>query len=90
MPFLYMDKTDKTPWWKPGIVIFTKVSAAVAIPIILALFIGKYLDTKYGTSPWIFLGLTAIAFIISLISIWRSLTGYMKKLAKEEGVGEPK
>jgi F0F1-type ATP synthase assembly protein I len=77
-------KKDDKNWWKPGVVIFTKVSASVAIPIIFALFIGKYLDTKYGTTPWIFLGLTAIAFVISLISIWRSLAGYMKKLEKEE------
>jgi F0F1-type ATP synthase assembly protein I len=79
-----MGVSNDKNWWKPGIVIFVKVSASVAIPIVLALFIGKYLDTKYNTTPWIFLGLTAIAFIISLVTIYRSLTDYMKKLEQEE------
>jgi F0F1-type ATP synthase assembly protein I len=81
--FLFMDKTDKTPWWKPGIVIFTKVLAAVVVPIVLALFIGKWLDTRYGTSPWIFLGLTAVSFVISLVTIYRSLTKYMESLKND-------
>jgi 1,4-dihydroxy-2-naphthoate octaprenyltransferase len=75
---------NKVQWWKPGIVIFTKVSVSIAIPILIALFVGKYLDAKYHTEPWIFLGLTAAAFIISLISIWNNLSDYMKKLEKEE------
>lgn len=80
-----MDSTNnKTAWWKPGVIIFTKVSAAIAIPIILALIVGKYLDAKYNSAPWIFLGLTAVAFIISLTVIWRSLSSYMKKLEIEE------
>lgn len=80
-----MDSTNnKIAWWKPGVIIFTKVSAAIAIPIILALIVGKYLDARYNTAPWIFLGLTGIAFIISLVVIWRSLSSYMKKLEIEE------
>ncbi len=88
MSFTYVcfsiNMNNKDDWWKPGIIIFTKVSAAVAIPIVIALYLGKYLDTKYDTAPWIFLGLTFIAFIISLISIWRSLQNYISKLKEEE------
>jgi F0F1-type ATP synthase assembly protein I len=75
---------NNNPWWKPGIVMFIKVSASIAIPIVLALYIGKYLDTKYDTAPWIFLIATGIAFIISLVSIWRNLTSYLHKLEQEE------
>jgi len=71
-------------WWKPGVTLFIKVSASIAIPIIIALFLGKYLDAKYGTTPWIFLGLTLIAFIISLIAIWKNLSRYMHTLEQEE------
>lgn len=76
--------SDKTPWWKPGVIMFSKVSASIAIPIVIALFLGKYLDKRYGTDPWIFLLLTGIAFIVSLASIWVNLSAYMKKLEKEE------
>ena len=62
---------------------FAKVSAYIAIPIIIALYLGKYLDNKYKTDPWIFLGLTFVAFIISLISIWINMKKYVKDLEEE-------
>jgi F0F1-type ATP synthase assembly protein I len=78
------EQNTQQPWWKPGVIIFARVSASVAIPVILALFIGKYLDTRYGTAPWIFLGLTAIAFLISLVLIWKNVSRYMDTLAEEK------
>ena len=78
------DKIEsKDPWWKEGVSMFLRVSVWVAGPIIVALIAGKYFDKRYGTSPWIFLGLTAIAFIISLVAIWRELQKYIKKLQSE-------
>ena len=62
---------------------FTKVSAYVAIPIVIALYVGKYFDNRYDTTPWVFLSLTFFAFLISLFSIWRYLIKYMKELEKE-------
>jgi F0F1-type ATP synthase assembly protein I len=79
-----MTNEVKSPWWKPGLIIFTKVSASIAIPIILALFVGKYLDKKYNSSPWIFLGLTFIAFIISIFAIWKNVRDYIDDLEKKE------
>ena len=79
-----MNNEVKNAWWKPGLIIFTKVSASVAIPIILALFIGKYLDKKYNSEPWIFLGLTFIAFIISIFSIWKNVKNYINDLEEKE------
>lgn len=79
-----MENQNNTPWWKPGLVIFTKVSASVAIPIVLALFIGKYFDKKYNSEPWIFLGLPAIAFAISIFSIWKNVKNYIDDLEKKE------
>lgn len=71
-------------WWKPGVIIFSKVSASIAIPIVLALYIGKYLDKKYNSEPWLFLGLTFIAFMFSLFYIWKSIVKYMNDLEIEE------
>lgn len=77
------ENKNKTPWWKPGLSLFFKVSALTIIPIISALFIGKYLDHKFNTSPWLFLGLTFIAFTISIISIWKNLLKYIKNIEKD-------
>ncbi len=75
---------NKNDWWKPGIIVFAKVSTAIVVPIIVALPIGKYLDTKYGTTPWIFLGLTLVAFGVSIMGIWKCIKEYLDKLKNEE------
>ncbi len=74
---------NKEPWWREEVVMFAKVSAYIAFPIITALILGKYLDSQFGTSPWIFLSLTFLAFPISLLAIWKGLTSYLKKLEDE-------
>lgn len=79
-----MENKNKEAWWRPGLVIFTKVSAYIAGPIVLALIVGKYLDKKYNSAPWIFLGLTLIAFTFSLFSIWKSVVKYMDEAVREE------
>jgi len=78
------NKKNKPLWWKPGVILFTKVSIYIAIPIIVALYVGKFLDNKYNTAPWIFLVLTFISFIISIVSIWRFISKYIDEL-KEKG-----
>jgi F0F1-type ATP synthase assembly protein I len=83
--FLFMENDQKGKvWWQPAIVMFAKVSVWVAIPIILALFIGKYFDKRYGTDPWIFISLTGIAFIVSIFGIWKMLKKYIKEMNLEE------
>ena len=70
----------QTPWWRPAVRLAAMISGWIAIPIILALFIGKQLDERYGTKPWIFLGLTAFAFTISIIGIIRESVRSMKDI----------
>jgi hypothetical protein len=50
----------------------------IALPIVLLGFLGKWLDTKYGTEPWITLGAIAIAILTT--SVW--LTRRIKELIK--------
>ena len=70
-------------WWKPGVEIFTQVSGWIAGPIVLALIVGKYLDGRFGTKPWMFLGLTGLAFFISIFGIVRVVSKYMKNISEE-------
>ena len=77
------DKIEK-PWWRDGLIIFAKVSGYIAIPIILASLIGKSLDKKYNSDPFIFLILTAIAFASTIFLIWREGKAYKRKMEKEE------
>ena len=77
------NKNNKELWWKPAVMIFSNVSAWIAGPIILALVIGKYLDKRYDSAPWFFIGLTIIAFTVSIGAIWKILVKYIKEIEKE-------
>jgi len=83
-----MDNKEKSkntvPWWRDGVIIFTKVSAYIATPIILASYLGKYLDQKYDTKNLFFLCLIAFAFISTIYLIWRELKIYKQKIETEE------
>ena len=74
------DKNNqKEAWWKPAVTISVNISSWIAFPIIIALILGKYLDKKYNSSPWFFIGLSIIAFMVSMIAIWKILMEYLKK-----------
>ena len=87
-----MEDTPKNvPWWKPGLEIFGQVSAWVVVPIVATLIAGKWLDLRYGTKPWIFLGLSCVGFLISSFGIVLTITKYMRNISKENGKpNEPK
>ena len=74
----------KIPWWEPGMVLFVRLSGWIAGPIIVAVFLGKWLDKKYDTSPWIFLATVAFAFVISSIGIVREAKEMIDKIVEDE------
>ncbi|HLD27846.1 MAG TPA: AtpZ/AtpI family protein [Patescibacteria group bacterium] len=82
-----MDDKDKKEvkgaWWQPAVSICVQITGWIAAPIIIALFLGKWLDEKYGTQPWFFLGLMLAAFIITSVGIARVSISYIKKIEQE-------
>ena len=77
------DNKKVKAWWEPALIMFVRSSIWIAIPVIFALFLGKYLDRHYGTSPWAFLSLTGLAFIVSMIGIWKILKKYINDIESE-------
>ncbi len=73
----------KTPWWIPGLTLFAKLSGWIAGPVILAVIVGKWLDKKYNTAPWLFLVSVGVAFIISIVGIIHDTLKEMKRIDKE-------
>jgi len=71
-------------WWEPAVEIFGRVSAWIVVPVIFSLVLGKHLDRRYGTSPWIFLSLTAVAFFISIFGIVKTVRAYIRKIESED------
>ncbi len=64
-------------------VIFAKVSAWIAGPVIVALLGGKYIDRVYNSAPYGFLVLTGIAFIISITMLVKLSREYIQNIEAE-------
>lgn len=75
---------NKAPWWQPGLVLFGRLSSWIIGPIILGLVVGKWLDRRYGTEPWLFLLSVGIAFFLSTFGIVHDALQEMKRIEKEE------
>lgn len=63
--------------------LFGRLSGWIAVPVILAVFLGKWLDKRYGTEPWLFLLSVGGAFILSSFGIVRDSVSEMKRIEKE-------
>lgn len=74
----------KVPWWQPSLLLFSKLSGWIIGPIILGIILGKWLDRKFHTEPWLFLITVGLAFAISMFGIVRDATREMKRIEKEE------
>jgi F0F1-type ATP synthase assembly protein I len=72
--------SSNPPWWQPGLLLFFRLSGYIAVPVIIAVFVGKWLDAKYGTEPWLFLITVGLAFIVSMVGLVREAMKEYKKL----------
>jgi F0F1-type ATP synthase assembly protein I len=66
-----------------GMYLFTRLTLWLVIPILLAVFAGKYLDKKYDTEPWLFLACVGVAFIFTNIGIIKETFKVMRIIDKE-------
>ena len=78
------DKTQKSdvPFWQPALLMFSRLSGWIIGPIILAVWLGKWLDKRYHTEPWLFLLCVGLAFIISTIGLVKDAYKEMDKYNK--------
>ncbi len=76
-------KNIKIAWWQPALMVFLKLSVWIAAPIIVALYLGEWLDKKYNSEPWIFLICIGIAFTISMIGLVSNTIKELKKIDKK-------
>ena len=74
---------NKATWWQPSLILFGRLSGWIGGPVILALFLGKWLDNKYGTAPKLFLLCVGVAFVVSMLGIVKDATSAMKEIDAE-------
>ncbi len=75
---------NKSYWWGNGLRLFFKLSAWIAGPILLAVLIGRWLDEKYKTEPWLFLLSIGIAFAVSIYGMIKDALAELKRIDIEE------
>lgn len=64
----------------PFLFMFAKMSGWIAFPVLSAIILGRWLDRKYGTEPWLFLLCVGAAFLISMIGLVLSASKIYKDI----------
>lgn len=85
-----MDNNDKkvTNLRLEYVKIFTRISAWIIGPVLVSVLVGKYLDKKFNSAPWILGVALAISFTISMVAIVRIAKKYDKDVLKEKDGNE--
>lgn len=77
------DKKPQNYWLSVSLKMFGEMTGWIAFPVVGALFLGQWLDDKYGTVPIYFLSITGAAFIISSVGLGITGVKYMKQIDKQ-------
>jgi len=72
------------PYYRDALMAFGRMSGWVATPVVLALVLGKWLDRKYGTAPYLFIAIIGLGFFVSLYGIYRESKRYARQAADTE------
>lgn len=76
------DKKNQ-PWWQPHLVLFFELSGWIVVPVLMGVYIGRWLDERYNTEPWLFLVFVGVSFVISMIAIVSKTIKLMDQITKE-------
>jgi F0F1-type ATP synthase assembly protein I len=69
--------------WGLALRVMAQLSGWIAIPVIIALFIGKWLDKKFSTEPWLLLATIGGAFLVSMVGLIMNALKEFKRIEKE-------
>jgi hypothetical protein len=50
----------------------------IALPLVVAAFLGKWLDNRFGTKPWLTLAGILVAIAITTVWMTKKLKAYIK------------
>jgi F0F1-type ATP synthase assembly protein I len=69
-------------WWVPAVSVFARLSGWLLAPLILGVTLGKWLDKKYDSAPWLFLITIGVAFLVSMYGLITNTIEAFKKIEK--------
>lgn len=74
-----LDSSNRN-WWHDGVAFFFEISGWLAVPVVVALLLGHWLDQYFQTKPFLTLLMIGIAFLGTISVITRRGMKLMKKL----------
>jgi F0F1-type ATP synthase assembly protein I len=80
----------KNDSWSLALKVMANISGWIAFPVIIGLFLGRWLDERFGTDPWLFLTTIAVCFIISIYGLVINALKEFKKIEKESAAEKEK
>lgn len=69
--------------WSLALKIMANISGWIAFPVIIGLFLGKWLDQKFKTEPWLFLITIGFCFFVSMFGLVTNALKEFKQIEKE-------
>lgn len=78
------DNQGDKSFWQQGLSFFVQLSGWLVGPLVAALFLGKWLDKRYDTEPWLFLLSIGVAFLITSLGIIKEAMGFIKQIERED------
>jgi len=70
-------KSPRSPLWQ-ALDLAWELGYSIAIPLVLFALAGRWVDTRFHTSPWFLLGGMAVAIIFTTILLIRKFSRLIK------------
>ena len=83
------NKGTKEAWWSAPVQMFLRVSGWIALPLIISLFLGQWLDQKFSIAPWSLIACSGVAFMVSMYGIVSNAKKEFKKIEDENSNKKP-
>jgi F0F1-type ATP synthase assembly protein I len=64
--------------------LFAKLSAWIGAPILPAILLGKWLDQRFNTEPWLFLSTVILTFIGSMLMLVKEASSVFKEISPDK------
>ena len=75
---------EAKPYFRDALIAFGRMSGWVAGPVVLSLFLGKWLDRVYGTEPYLFIALIGLGFFLSVFGILKETKRYIRTVEEKD------
>jgi len=82
-PFYFCANIMKTESWSLALKVTARITGWIAFPVIIGMFLGKWLDQKYGTEPWLLLATIGVSFVVSMVGLIKETLKEFKNIDKE-------